>query len=133
MVTRFVLFSVVSIAFGTGSTVADEAATPAPSASHQLRNHAHVKRTKSDAEPMRDGMEGIDFSRPNESPLASKSQKSLHTPVARSAPLEPQGGVSFDLKWRATNDKADPYDAVRHDSGPNGPGDAVQGGLKLGF
>ena len=37
------------------------------------------------------------------------------------------------LKWRATNDRVDPYDAVRHSSGPNGPGDAVEGGVKLGF
>jgi hypothetical protein len=41
--------------------------------------------------------------------------------------------MSLGLQWRANNDKVDPYDAVRHSSGPAGPGDAIEGGVKLGF
>ena len=52
---------------------------------------------------------------------------------ARDVPAEPNGGLSLGLKWRATNDHPDPFDAVRQTSGPNGPGDAVEGGIKLGF
>ena len=86
-----------------------------------------------DAPAKLDGMETIDFSTPNQSPVAPKSPKPSSPSEARSAPVEPQGGVSLDMKWHATNDKADPFDSVRHTSSPNGPGDAVEGGFKLGF
>ncbi len=80
------------------------------------------------------GMDHIQFSQPNASPIGA--QKPAHpAPLSRTggASSEAQGGVSLDFKWRATNEKVDPYDAVRHTSGPEGPGDAVQGGIKLGF
>jgi hypothetical protein len=41
--------------------------------------------------------------------------------------------MSIGLKWHATNEPVDPYDSVRHTSGPDGPGDTLEGGIKLGF
>jgi hypothetical protein len=79
-------------------------------------------------------MDEIQFSQPNASPLGSQKTSSPSPgPKSGVAPSEPQGGVSLDLHWRASNDRVDPYDAVRHSSGPDGPGDAVEGGIKLGF
>jgi len=130
MTCRLILPCLLAIAFGANAAVADDAAEPP---SHQTKSHAQVKKGKPDAPAKTDGMETIDFSRPNESPLAPKPPKSSSPPEARGAPAEPQGGVSLDMKWHATNDKADPFDSVRHSSGPNGPGDAIEGGFKLGF
>ena len=76
----------------------------------------------------------VKFSDPT-APLTSErpaKQQRLPTEAPRQW-IEPQGGVSFDMKWHATNSAPDPFDAVRHTSGPNGPGDAVEGGFKLGF
>jgi hypothetical protein len=98
--------------------------------------HRSVKKPKNPATDATTdaGMDQIQFSQPNASPLAStKGANAATQPSSRAAPSEPDGGVSLDLKWRATNDKADPFDAVRHSSGPNGEGDAVQGGVKIGF
>jgi hypothetical protein len=53
--------------------------------------------------------------------------------LTKTAPGEPKGSLSLDLKWHATNDRPDPFDAVTHTSGPNGSGDAFLGGVKLGF
>jgi hypothetical protein len=79
-------------------------------------------------------LDQIQFSQPNASPLAGQKPAKT-TPEKRTDGVssEPAGGVSLDFKWRATNDRTDPFDAVRHTSGPNGPGDAVQGGIKVGF
>lgn len=55
------------------------------------------------------------------------------SPVMHRAPIHSENGPSFGFRWRATNDKIDPYDAVNHEAGPNGQGAAVEGGLKFGF
>ena len=41
--------------------------------------------------------------------------------------------MSFIYKWRAANGWIDPYDAVRHSAPPEGYGDSLMGGFKLGF
>jgi hypothetical protein len=81
--------------------------------------------------PARSG-DQIQFSQPNASRSPPRRAR-RRSQAQAAAPSEPDGGVSLDLKWRATNEKTDPFDAVRHSSGPNGPGDAVQGGVKIGF
>ena len=126
--------AIAATVFAATAAIADDlsgadkgAAAPKP--------HRSAKKPKSPATDATDaGMDQIQFSQPNASPLAStKKANAAAPPSSRAAPSEPDGGVSLDLKWRATNDKVDPFDAVRHSSGANGQGDAVQGGVKIGF
>jgi hypothetical protein len=60
---------------------------------------------------------------PRESDAGPASRKSV----------EPQGGGSLDLKWHATNDRVDPFDAVRHSSGPDGGETALKAASNLDF
>jgi hypothetical protein len=84
--------------------------------------------------PTTGSLNDIQFSRPNAPPVGAQKGAAQASQATKAAgPSEPQGGVSLDLQWHASNDKTDPYDAVRHTSGPNGPGDGVLGGIKLGF
>ena len=128
--------AIAATVFAATAAVADDlsganqgAAAAAP------KPHHSAKKPKTPAPDATDlGMDQIQFSQPNASPLApAKKTNATAQPSSRAAPSEPNGGVSLDLKWHATNDKNDPFDAVRHTSGPDGPGDAVQGGVKLGF
>jgi hypothetical protein len=83
-----------------------------------------------------DAMRDVTFSDPG-APLvgSAKSPKPVALPsTAKGAPIDPDGGLSLALKWHATSDSNDPYDGTaRHTSGPDGPGNAVLGGIKLGF
>jgi hypothetical protein len=54
-------------------------------------------------------------------------------PVAKGALANPNDGLSFDLKWHASSDPINPYEAVQHTAGPNGPGDGVEAGVKIPF
>jgi hypothetical protein len=119
--------AIAAMAFAATAAVTDDlgaAAAPKP--------HQGAKTVKGQASDATDAGNQIRFSQPNASPLASKASATAQ-PSSGAAPSEPDGGVSLDLKWRVTNEKTDPFDAVRHSSGPNGPGDAVQGGVKIGF
>lgn len=63
---------------------------------------------------------------------AERRAAALPAPV----PQKPAGattGPSLDFKWRATNDRINPYSAVNHAVGPNGQGDTFEGGVKFGF
>jgi hypothetical protein len=103
------------------------------SAAVAVKPHPRAKKPKPAAtDPTSQSMDQIHFSQPNASPIAPQ-KSAAPSPRPGVAAKDPQGGLSVDLKWRANNDKVDPYDAVRHSSGPGGPGDAVQGGIKLGF
>jgi hypothetical protein len=125
-VTAFVATAAVADDLGNASgQSAAPAAKPQPG----------MKKPKNSAlDAAHVGLDQIQFSQPNASPLApTKNIKAAPLPRPGAAPSEPRGGVSLDFKWRASNDKVDPFDAVRHSSGPNSPGDAVQGGVKIGF
>jgi hypothetical protein len=103
------------------------------SATVAVKPHPIAKKLKPAAtDPTSQSLDQIRFSQPNASPIAPQKNASP-SPRPGVAAKEPQGGLSLDMKWRASNDKVDPYDAVRHSSGPGGSGDAVQGGIKLGF
>jgi hypothetical protein len=92
---------------------------------------AHVKTAK----PVQSGELGdIPFSKPNASPVGEAATSNGDFAAARKGAAKPPApDVSLGLKWRATNEPVDPYDAVRHTSGPEGPGDTFEAGLKLGF
>ena len=127
----------IAAAFATSALADDlngpnaQGASPAAAA----KSHRSVKKPSNAAsDAASPDMDQIQFSQPNASPLANqKPTKAAPEKKSGDAASEPAGGVSLDFKWRATNDKTDPFDAVRHSSGANGPGDAVQGGIKIGF
>ena len=127
--------AIAATVFAATAAVADDLGGANQGAAAAPKPHHSAKKPKSPAPDATDAdMDQIQFSQPNASPLAStKKANTAAQPSSRTAPSEPDGGVSLELKWHATNDKTDPFDAVRHSSGPNGPGDAVQGGVKLGF
>jgi hypothetical protein len=113
------------------AAVADEAtpAKPGKPSAHA----AHARAVKSPDEQAA-GLQGVKFSDPNAPPIgAATSSKSEFAPAEHSAPKETAPGMSIGLKWHATNEPVDPYDSVRHTSGPDGPGDTLEGGIKLGF
>ena len=128
----FILLALGQVTFG------DDLEAPKASGATPPRDtkpHAGAMKGKPLARPLATGSMGeIDFSQPY-SPASSPQKGSSSAPAAqtRNVPVEPQGGLSLDLKWHATNDKADPFDGVRHTSGPDGPGDGVEAGVKLGF
>ncbi|HXW20785.1 MAG TPA: hypothetical protein VEK35_09805 [Roseiarcus sp.] len=135
MKSRLFLLTLVGAALVATPVLADDQSPPSAAAAERDKAQVHPKSAKPPAAPAsaQDVPDSIDFSQPYGSPLAPKGAKPAAAPEARPAAKEPQGGVALDLKWRATNDKVDPYDAVRHTSGPDGQGDAVEGGVKLGF
>jgi hypothetical protein len=125
----FILLAAGEVAFG------DDPGAPKAPVPQAAKPHAGPMKGKPPAPASTTGSVGeIDFSQPY-APASSPQKGSNAAPGAqtRQAPVEPQGGLSLDLKWHATNDKVDPYDAVRHTSGPDGPGDGVAAGVKLGF
>ena len=80
-----------------------------------------------------DGLGAVKFSNPYAPPEgAGKATGGDFSAARRAAPVDPKGGVSFTYKWHATNEPVDPYWHVR-DPGPDAPGSAFLGGLKLGF
>jgi len=136
MPLRSTLVAIAVIAVAATDAVADDLNDAAgQSARHATKPHHSVKKPKSPAPDAADGgFDQIQFSQPNASPLApTKNARATSQSRQGPAPSDPGGGVSLDFKWRASNDKVDPFDAVRHTSGPNGQGDAVQGGVKIGF
>ena len=132
---RSMLVAIAVAAFAVTAAVANDLGdVSGQAAPRAAKPHASVKKPKSVApDPGDGGLDQIPFSQPNASPLAPAKSAKAAAPRPGAAPSEPDGGVSLDFKWRATHDQTDPFDAVRHSSGPNGPGDAVQGGVKLGF
>lgn len=44
-----------------------------------------------------------------------------------------RGRVSFGVKRHASNEPNNPYERVLPRSGPDGPSDTFEGGIKLGF
>jgi len=138
MLVRSALPPFLAIAFWATSAFCDDLEPLRSSraiGASAAKSHTLAKKPKpamTDSTP-RD-LDKIEFTQPNAPPLGAQRTASPAPATSPGRPPnEPQGGVSLNLKWRATNDKVDPYDAVRHDSGPNGPGDAVEGGIKLGF
>jgi hypothetical protein len=76
----------------------------------------------------------IKFSDPYARPIgAGQPSKSDFPPAATGAPKEPAGGVSFGVKWHATNSPNYPYEHVLPTAGAEGSGDTFEGGIKLGF
>jgi hypothetical protein len=129
------VIAIAAAVFAAPAVVADDLNIANRGAAAVTTPHHSAKKPKSPATGATDeGTDQIQFSQPDASPLApTKKINAAAQPGSRAAPSEPNGGVSLDFKWRASNEKVDPFDAVRHTSGPNGPGDAVQGGVKIGF
>ncbi len=121
----------VTSAIALSCAVADEIA---PSKSKKPPAHAARERAAKAAAQQSGGLRDVRFSDPNAPPVgAATPTNSGFAPAAIGAPKEEAGGISLGLKWRAANQPIDPYDAVRHTSGPDGPGDTFEGGIKLGF
>jgi hypothetical protein len=79
-------------------------------------------------------LQNVTFSDLNAPPVGAAPASKIDFPSgSKGAPKDPSGKVSLGLKWRATNNAPNPFDAMRHTSGPDGPGDAVEAGVKLGF
>jgi hypothetical protein len=109
-----------------------DTAPAAVDAKHKVKPTKAPKKAKSAAKAEPEDLNAIPFSQPYGDPAGEKAKAAAES-KPRPAPEEPKGGVSVGLQWHATNDKVDPWDGIRHTSGPDGPGDAVEGGVKLGF
>lgn len=122
----------LALAFAASSAVADETAPVKPR--KPPARAAHAKAAKSPSEQA-GGLQDVKFSDPKAPPVGAgaASTRSAFATAASGAPKDPAANVSLGLKWRATNEPVDPYDAIRHTSGPDGPGDTFEGGVKLGF
>jgi hypothetical protein len=119
------------LGFAASSAIADEIAAPEPKKTPAQA--AHAKPAKPPV-AQAGGLQDVKFSDPNAPPVgAAPASKSALAPAANGAPKEPAANVSLSLKWHAANEPVDPYNAIRHTSGPDGPGDAFEGGIKLGF
>lgn len=128
------VMAIIAAAFAGTTAVADDLGDTNKGAAVAKPHHSSKKPISPATASTDASMDQIQFSQPNASRLEpTKKTKATPQPSSSVVPKEPGGGVSLDLKWRATNEKVDPFDAVRHSSGPNGEGDAVQGGVKIGF
>jgi hypothetical protein len=120
----FIFFSV-----GAPLAFAEDAASPPP-----VKAPAHVaKKAKPKPTASTDGMSmrDIQFSNPSAPPVgAAKPSKPALTPAAKGVAAEPQGGAALDLKWHAENHVNNPY---WEPWVPNGQGDSVEAGVKVGF
>jgi hypothetical protein len=124
---RFSLISLIAISLGATSALADNVAAP-----HEVKPKASKAKGARPAPPTSD-LGNIKFSDPSAPVVGEAKTKPAVPSDAKGVAAQPNGGVSLELKWHATNDRPDPFDGVTHTSGPNGPGDAVLGGVKLGF
>ena len=121
------------VAVSASAALADDVSAPIHRETSARAVKAKIAKPAKSAAQTGD-MGDIKFSDPTAPLSGATGSKQAHLPSdARAVPAEPNGGLSLGLKWRATNDHADPFEAVRQTAGPNGPGDAVEGGIKLGF
>jgi|SRR5271170_4658779 len=124
-----------------GLAAADELAPTQNSSVDQARiepqpvkRREKAQRARKPVPPSATGDLGdIRFSEPPSPVTGARPPRENDAGPATRKSVEPQGGVSLDLKWHATNDRVDPFDSVRHTSGPDGAGDGIEGGLELGF
>jgi hypothetical protein len=141
MRVRFLAPFLVLAVSPLGSAAADELAPTQNSSVDRARiepqpakRQERVQKVRRPVPPSATGDFGdIKFSAHPPPATAARPARENDAAPASGKSVEPQGGLSLDLKWHATNDRADPFDAVRHTSGPDGGGDGVEGGLKLGF
>jgi hypothetical protein len=126
---RSFVFGVIVFLMGAPPAFADEAASPPA-----VKAPAHVaKKAKLMPAAATDGMSmrDIQFSDPSAPPVgAAKPSKPALTPAAKGVAAEPQGGAALDLKWHAENHVNNPY---WEPWVPNGQGDSVEAGVKVGF
>lgn len=106
---------------------------PAPTAKKTPAQARHAKSVAT-APGQSGSLPDIEFSDPYAPPGgAAQASKGDFAPAANGAPKEPAGGISFGLKWHANNAQNNLYEHVLPRASPDGPGDAVEGGIKLGF
>jgi hypothetical protein len=123
---RLNLIWMVALLLGAASALADNGSP------HEVKPKA-LKAKLPRAAPPAGGIGDIKFSDPSARLVGETKTKPALPSDSSGGTAQPSGGVSLDLKWHATNEPVDPFDAVRHTSGPDGAGDAVLGGVKLGF
>ena len=126
-------FSFAWIAFIVASAhaPADDLSATSPK---PARSQAAKAKTVKPPATKGDSLSDVPFSNPYAPPVGAGKATGGDFPAAqRAAPVDPKGDVSFTYKWHATGDPVDPYNAVTHKAGPDGPGDTFMGGLKLGF
>ena len=124
------LIGVVWVLAATQTTADDLSATPPKS----QRPHAGEAKIVKTPAAKGDSLADIPFSNPYAPPVGAGKATGGDFPAAqRAAPVEPKGDIGFTYKWHATGEPVDPYNAVTHKAGPDGPGDTFMGGLKLGF
>ncbi len=125
LVALLVVAPIASSAFAEDSAALQAKKTP-----------AHAKRPKSAATaPSQSGaLKDINFSDPYAPPVGTaQAPKSDLAPAGNGPPKEPVGSISPVLKWHASNAPKWLYENVVPHAGPDGPGDAIQAGVKLGF
>jgi hypothetical protein len=113
------------IALAVSPARADDAATPPPA-----KPVAAKHKTKPKPSDPAD-FQNVRFSDPSAPPDGSARSGSLVAPSQSSGVAKtPAGGVSLGVKWHAESHVNDPY---WQPWVPNGEGESVQAGVKLGF
>ena len=115
------------LAMGAPLAIADEAASPAAAKAPAPVAKPKLKTKPRPAAPI-DGMsmQAIRFSDPS-APLSGAAKP---PPAARDLAAEPKGGAALDLKWHAESHVNNAY---WEPWVPNGQGEGVEAGLKVGF
>jgi hypothetical protein len=118
------VFAALIFAIAVSPVNADDAVTPTPAKS-QAAKAKHKHKPKS-ADPM--DLQAVQFSDPA-APLGGHGN-SVAPSQSAGLTKEPAGGPSLDLKWHAENHINNPY---WEPWVPNGQGQGVEAGVKVGF
>jgi hypothetical protein len=117
--------SVIVLVGAASPAMAEDSATTTPAKPRAVHAKLNPKS------PAPNDMGAIEFSDPR-APLGGHAQpgKRVAPSQASTAPKEPLGGAELGLKWRAESRVNNPY---WEPWVPNGEGESVQAGVKLGF
>ncbi len=126
------LAGVIIFAMGASAALADQTAAAVPLAGPAHLDKAKPKTASKPAAAIdARGMQDIKFSDPS-APVAgsAKPSKPALAAAAKALAAAPRGGVSLDLKWRAETHVDNRY---WEPWVPNGQGESVEAGVKVGF
>lgn len=122
----------IFVVIGASSAVADDVTVPFPPKAPPHVTKAKHKSATSPAAAAKPSKLAITPG-PKGAPAAFSDPRPPPAPETKGALANPKDNLSFGLKWHATSDPYNPYEAVQHTASPYGPGAAVEAGVKIPF